>query len=100
MRYYADIHCGPHTSFCSYDNCPLEAATKLGPLRDVGFQIICLALWGGSFGGNSWGLKVLSVQPQEKMRQSITVLEVACSPKCIPYHKTPHNELLVFITSH
>lgn len=45
-------------------------------------------------------MKVLLVHPQERRRQSITVLEVACSPKCSPLHKTLCNELLGFITSH
>ena len=47
----------------------LEAATNPGPLREVGLQIIYLALWGGSFGGNSWRLQresALSAAPTEQ----------------------------------
>lgn len=43
--------------FCSYDNCPLEAATKPGALGEAGPKFIYLTLWGGSFAGNSWGMQ-------------------------------------------
>lgn len=77
----------------------LEAATKPGPLKEVGLQITYFTLWGEETPGGC-SMKMFSVQPQERRRQSITVLEVTCSPECSPYHKMPCNELLVFIRSH
>lgn len=38
-----------------------EAAIKPGPLREMGLQIIYLALWGGTFGGNSLWLQCENV---------------------------------------